>query len=117
MTFKESLDFETRRCESERMRSKFPDRIPVVVERCKSSQVLAQVKPKFLAPKTLTVGQFMFIIKTRLKMSSDQALYLLANDSVLICSSSLMRTVYEQNCDKDGFLYITYSVEDTFGTF
>jgi GABA(A) receptor-associated protein len=48
-------------------------------------------------------------------MNSEQSLYLLAKDTVLINSSSLMCSVFDQHKDKDGFLYITYSVENTFG--
>jgi GABA(A) receptor-associated protein len=116
MTFQQSLDFESRLEESKRICAKFPDRIPVVVERSKSSPTLQQVhNPKFLAPKELTVGKFMFIIKRRLKMNSEQSLYLLAKDTFLINSSSLLCSVFDQHKDKDGFLYITYSVENTFG--
>lgn len=31
------------------------------------------------------------------------------------CSGALMSTVYEEKQDKDGFLYVTYSGENTFG--
>ena len=116
MTFQQSLDFESRSSESKRICAKFPGRVPVIVERSKSSPSLPQIdKPKFLAPKELTVGQFMFVVKRRLKLSSEQAMYLLANDAVLINTSSSMCDVSEKYRNKDGFLYVTYSIENTFG--
>jgi len=33
-----------------------------------------------------------------------------------VCTASLMSTVYEEEKDEDGFLYITYSGENTFGS-
>ena len=39
--------------------------------------------------------------------------------SLLCCyvdSASLMSAIYEENKDEDGFLYMTYSGENTFGS-
>jgi hypothetical protein len=35
---------------------------------------------------------------------------------VLCCAAALMSSVYEDHKDEDGFLYITYSGENTFGS-
>ena len=116
MTFQQSFDFASRSSESMRICTKFPGRVPVIVERSRSSPSLPPIdKPKFLAPNEMTVGQFMFVVKRRLKLSSEQAMYLLANDATLISTSSLMREVFERHRDDDGFLYVTYSIENTFG--
>jgi hypothetical protein len=34
----------------------------------------------------------------------------------LLCAAALMSSVYEDHKDEDGFLYITYSGENTFGS-
>ena len=117
MTFKQSFDFTSRRDESRRICAKYPGRVPVVVERSRSSVSLPQIdKPKFLAPNELTVGQFLFVVKKRLQCSSEQAMYLLANDTTLMNASSSMCTVFEQYRDEDGFLYVAYAIENTFGS-
>lgn len=36
-------------------------------------------------------------------------------ESVLLAAAALMSEVYDDHKDKDGFLYITYSGEHTFG--
>lgn len=35
--------------------------------------------------------------------------------SLLLCAAALMSDIYEDHKDEDGFLYITYSGENTFG--
>ncbi len=117
MTFKQSFDFESRSAESKRICAKYPGRVPVVVERSRSSSALPPIdKPKFLAPKELTVGQFLFVIKNRLHCSSEQAMYLLANDTTLMNASSRMDAAFAQYRDDDGFLYVAYAMENTFGS-
>ncbi len=116
MTFRQSFDFALRSEEAARVVAKFPGRVPVVVERSQSSPSLPAIdKPKFLAPKELTVGQFLFVIRKRLKLSSEQTMYLLVNDAVLVSTSATMCSVFEQYHDDDGFLYVTYAIENTFG--
>lgn len=34
---------------------------------------------------------------------------------LLACAAAAMSTIYEEKKDEDGFLYITYSGENTFG--
>lgn len=34
----------------------------------------------------------------------------------LVIAAALISTIYEENKDEDGFLYMTYSGENTFGT-
>jgi GABA(A) receptor-associated protein len=71
-------------------------------------------KQKFLVPADLTIAQFAFVIRRRLSVTSDQALFLFVNGT-LPPSSLLLRECYEQHKDRDGFLYVLYSSETTFG--
>lgn len=43
------------------------------------------------------------------------SLYLLTFSLDFTCSAALMSSIYEENKDEDGFLYMTYSGENTFG--
>ncbi len=71
-------------------------------------------KAKFLVPSDLTVGQFVYVIRKRLSLASDRALFLFVGN-VLPPTSQLMRECYQQHADSDGFLYVRYSGESTFG--
>ena len=56
--------------ESRKIREKYPERIPVIVEKSKSCQELPDIdKHKFLVPKDLTMGQFIYVIRKRIKLT------------------------------------------------
>lgn len=68
-----------------------------------------------MVPADLTVGQFVYVIRKRIKLSPEKAIFIFVSGNVLPPTASLMSTVYEEHKDEDGFLYITYSGENTFG--
>ncbi|XP_068695975.1 gamma-aminobutyric acid receptor-associated protein-like 2 [Montipora capricornis] len=113
-TFKEEHSLESRCHESAKIRSKYPDRIPVVVEKAPKSSIQDIDKRKFLVPSDLTVAQFMYIIRKRIQLPPEKAMFLFVN-KVLPTTSSTMGAIYEEHKDEDGFLYIAYSGENTFG--
>ena len=112
--YKEKVSFEERVKESFRIREKFPGRIPVIVERAPNSNVPLIDKNKFLVPGDLSLGQFVYIIRKRLTMSSEQALFLYINNS-LPTTGTLIKELYSQHMENDGFIYILYTGENTFG--
>ena len=48
---------------AEKIRVKFPDRVPVIVDRLPKARVGDLDKKKYLVPTDLTVGQFYFLIR------------------------------------------------------
>ena len=95
----------------QKLREKYPNRFPVIVEKNKKCQNLQDIdKKKFLVPEDLTVGQFVYIIRKRIKLEPSEALYLYCNNT-LPSTSVLMSSV----CSHDDFAYFTYSKENTFG--
>ena len=54
------------------------------------------------------------MIRKRLQLPAEQAIHLFVNGKIP-ATSSLMTAIYEENKDPDGFLYLTYSGENTFG--
>ncbi|RHY28208.1 hypothetical protein DYB32_006138 [Aphanomyces invadans] len=98
----------------QRIRSKYPDRIPVICEKADRSEIPDIDKKKYLVPADLTVGQFVYVIRKRIKLSPEKAIFIFINN-VLPPTASLMSNIYEEQKDSDGFLYITYSGENTFG--
>eukprot|EP00441_Pelagodinium_beii_P017087 CAMPEP_0197655346 /NCGR_PEP_ID=MMETSP1338-20131121/39400_1 /TAXON_ID=43686 ORGANISM="Pelagodinium beii, Strain RCC1491" /NCGR_SAMPLE_ID=MMETSP1338 /ASSEMBLY_ACC=CAM_ASM_000754 /LENGTH=117 /DNA_ID=CAMNT_0043230975 /DNA_START=268 /DNA_END=618 /DNA_ORIENTATION=+ len=114
-SFQKDHSFETRVTESSRVRSKFPDRVPVICEKDSRSDVPDIDKKKYLVPADLTVGQFVYVIRKRIKLPPEKAIFVFINN-YLPPTSSLMSAAYDTHKDKDGFLYITYSGENTFGS-
>ncbi|KAH8874014.1 Gamma-aminobutyric acid receptor-associated protein-like 2 [Schistosoma japonicum] len=74
--FKESHTFEQRQQDSTKIKNKYAGRVPVVVERHLNSQIVDIDKHKFLVPDDVTVAQFMWIIRKRIDLSSEKALFL-----------------------------------------
>ncbi|KAH6888736.1 autophagy protein Atg8 ubiquitin like protein [Thelonectria olida] len=101
--FKDEHPFEKRKAEAERIRQKYSDRIPVICEKVEKSDIATIDKKKYLVPADLTVGQFVYAI-------------FIFVDEVLPPTAALMSSIYEEHKDEDGFLYITYSGENTFGS-
>ncbi len=113
--YKDKIPFNYRVKESSRVRSKFPDKIPAIVEIASNTKDLPIIdKSKFLVPKNLTLGQFIFVIRRRLVLPSEKALFVFINNT-LPTTSTLMSEIYNQYVDKDGFLYVRYTSENTFG--
>eukprot|EP01112_Ceratiomyxa_fruticulosa_P007829 TRINITY_DN2037_c0_g1_i4.p1 TRINITY_DN2037_c0_g1~~TRINITY_DN2037_c0_g1_i4.p1 ORF type:complete len:138 (-),score=30.58 TRINITY_DN2037_c0_g1_i4:141-554(-) len=133
--FKENYALEKRRSFAAKIRESYPDRVPVIVERMpnsKSPSIPEIQKRKFLAPMDMSVAKFQMQVRKHLDMTIEalketsslpashkeqQAIFLFVNKTVLAPSGLLMSQIYETYKDVDGFLYINYSGESTFGGF
>ncbi len=92
-----------------------PNKVPVIVERAPSADVPDIDKNKYLVPSDLTVAQFLCLIRKRIKLSNDQALFIYVNGT-LPATSAMFSTIYEEHKDEDGFLYVVYTGESSFGS-
>jgi hypothetical protein len=66
-------------------------------------------KKKYLVPSDLTVGQFCYVIRKRIKLAPEKAIFIFVNE-VLPPTAALMSSIYDEHKDEDGFLYITYTL-------
>ena len=116
ISFKETIEFSARKNEADRVRTKYPNRIPVIVERAENCREVEIIdKKKYLVPTDLTMGQFIYVIRKRLKtITAEKALFIFVGN-IMPPTGENMAVIYEKNKDEDGFLYITYSGENTFG--
>ena len=115
--YKITKTFEERLKESNEIIEKYPSRIPLIVEKLanKNDTIIPEIdKNKYLVPEDLTVGQLIYVVKKRIKMSPEKAIFIFCENK-LLNSNLTMKQVYANNKDKDGFLYIIYSGESTFG--
>ena len=114
MGFRDDFDFERRSGESQKIMTKYPSRIPIVVEKCNRCLLNDIDKKKYLVPKDLNMNQFIYIIRKRIKLTSSESLFLMI-DNQLCPSNKSLSEIYENMANKDGFLYVTYTSENTFG--
>ena len=115
-SFKKKHTLEQRKTESAKIMSKYDDRIPIIVfkdPKCKNLQEIN--KNKFLAPRDLTLGQFLVVIRKRIELEESQALFVFVKESILAQTSVSIGALYDDHKDEDGFLYLLYCSENVFG--
>ena len=114
--YQNELTLEKRLSEFNRIVGKYPDRIPIIIEKSKinSNNIPDLDKHKFLVPSDISLGQFLYVLRRRIKLKSKVAIFLFINDK-LISTSSLIGDIYNQNKHIDNFLYMKYAGENTFG--
>lgn len=116
MSFKQTHTFSYRSEEVERVRAKYPNRIPVICESDpKGGSNIHLRNVKYLVPDSLTVGQFIYVLRNQLTLRSEEAIFLMINNTLPPTAAS-MSQIYEQHRDPDGFLYGVVCKESTFGT-
>ncbi|TRY97154.1 hypothetical protein DNTS_009640 [Danionella cerebrum] len=92
--YKEEHPFEKRRSEGEKIRKKYPDRVPVIVEKAPKARIGDLDKKKYLVPSDLTVGQFYFLIRKRIHLRAEDALFFFVNN-VIPPTSATMGQLYQ----------------------
>ena len=117
--YKKITSLEERKQKSHKMTVSYPDRIPVIVEMSPSSAgyqsyIAASHKVKYLVPYELTMGQFIKILRDKIKLESSIALFFFINNKIFPITTPI-GTIYKNEVDEDGFLYIEFCEESTFG--
>ena len=62
-----------------------------------------------------SVGQFYFLIRKRIHLRAEDALFFFVNN-VIPPTSATMGQLYQEHHEEDFFLYIAYSDESVYGT-
>lgn len=116
MGFKQEFSFEQRKAESSRVINKYPGRVPIICEKSMSaSKECPNIdKKKYLVPIDLTMGQFLYIVRRRLQLSPEKAIFLFVSNKIAP-STLTINEIYNYNKEADGFLYINYALENIFG--
>lgn len=99
--------------EAQHIRQKYTDRLPIIVQSRDSGIDLK--KHKYLVPSDITMSQFMYVIRKRIQLNADKALFIFVNDTIPP-SSSMMSLIFNEHVDSDiGMLVLVISKENTFG--
>lgn len=94
---------------------KYPDRVPLIIQPSKNDKDVYPIdKSKYITPRDLTMMQLQQIIRKRIRFPSERALFMFVNNK-LFPITSMVGNIYDENKDPDGFLYVTYCQENTFG--
>lgn len=96
------------------IRKRFPDRVPVVLRKHKQ-----KTKEKFLAPENMSMREFNSVIRCRMHLPSEQALFIFIRSntgSMLPAPHETLILYYEAYKQADGCLHMEYTGENTFGS-
>jgi len=115
MNFKNKYTLRQRIDETNKVLLKYKDKVPIVCEKDNRIQGFDIDKKKYLVSKRLLFGQFIKIIKERLKLNEYMTLLLIINNEHIPANSCDIGFIYNLYKDMDGYLYIKYSLENTFG--
>jgi hypothetical protein len=112
----QKLSFDQRLEYSSRLMNKYPECIPVIIKKNVNDKILQDIdKEKYLIPKNLNVSEIINIIRRRISLESKQAIFVFVGKGILVPMSQDINTIYQSHKDPDGFLYIIYTTENTFG--
>ena len=115
-TIQKNTTFEARQTETNRVLTKYPKRIPIYCEAVGAqSNTLELSKNKYLVPKDLVIGQFLAVVRQRVKLGAEHALFLFLENGSIPAPHQMLAELYEKNKNADGFLYISVTTEATFG--
>ncbi len=113
----DSVSFEDRKKRSNSLLLKFPDKIPVILEKSMKDKYLPKMdKTKLLVADDMTVSTVLQLIKKNLKINESTSIYIMvSNKNIMLSGSQSIITIYQQHKNDDGFLYLEYCTENVFG--
>jgi GABA(A) receptor-associated protein len=102
--------------EAARILAKYPDKVPVVVIRARGARAsMPELKKwKYVVPRDLTLGQFMYLLRRHMTLPPEEALFLFVGNT-LVPSGERVADVWARYRSEDGALHVVYSGESAFG--
>jgi hypothetical protein len=121
----QKTDFEFKRNNPDQVKRKnqsaniilsYPDKVPIICEKAPGAKINDIDKTKFLVGNELRLIEFIDIIRARLNLEKDSALFIIIGGKHCVSTEMNIGEIYKKYQDpEDGFLYMHYSSELTFG--
>ncbi len=115
--FENEHPYKYRRELSDRLRKRYPDRVPVIISMNDKTHTTSDTpkRTKFLVPEDWSMGGLIMEIRKSHKIAPEEALFFFLNKGVLAPMSLNMGSLYQKFGADDGFLYFKVAEEATFG--
>lgn len=107
--------FSQRKEESMEIRHKYPNKVPIICKKYENSKLNDIDRNNFLMPNDFTIRHFILYIRKRIQLKPEQALYLFTSKNKFPHTNQNLEELYNRDKEQDGFLYIYYKEENTFG--
>jgi len=107
--------FEERKADSERIRAKYPNHVPTKIFKAEAKDPEIS-KRDFLLDKNKQACHIFATIRNKYigELKPEEGLHFMVGNN-MISGATLMSQVDKDYVDEDGFLYLSYSVEHTYG--
>ena len=114
--FKKRFSYEKRVIESQRVMKKYVGRYPFIIERSPRARdnIPNTIKYKYLVPGDMTMSHLIYTVRRSMSIAPEIALFIFCGD-ILFPSSMSIKQIYTEYKDTDGFVYLQYLGESTFG--
>ena len=114
--YKNNNTLESRKSQYRKILENHPDKVPVILERDIKCSINKTIKTKYILSKEVTMAEFVKIIREKLDLKPERALFFLVNGKHSVTMTEELGQIYEKFKDKsDGFLYMSYSEEIVYG--
>ena len=101
-----------------KLKSYYPERVPIIIQRYKNDNNLFELpKKQFLVPYDMDLSRLIIILRNQFKniINPTMALYFITDKGTILCGSDIISKIYETHKDEDQMLYLFYCTENTFG--
>jgi len=107
------MNLQSRLKKSRSILRRYPDKIPIIIN--SNTPEIKLTSTNFIIPDNMTMLMFVCYIRKNITLNQNQSIYIFTEKNTLIpCSYSLNR-VYNEYKNQDGYLYLTLTLEETFG--
>jgi hypothetical protein len=109
----ESIPLVIRMEQTSQAKSKYYPRLPLLIDRYSQHDPRIS-QHKYLVGPDIQFSELMILLRKRIQLKPHQALFLF-NKNTMVSMHDTIGNYYHQYSDNDGFLYLIYSLENTFG--
>lgn len=110
-----STPLDERQTQAFRLVKRFPERLPVIVDRANRNAPKLD-RNKYIINAHDTLSQVIYLLRKRLKLNPQQAVFFFSDDNLLSGNMTISQIRHLSSLKHgDGFTYLFYSLEDTFG--
>ncbi|TKR89358.1 hypothetical protein L596_013474 [Steinernema carpocapsae] len=113
--YKERYSLEKRQAKARNVLHGHSVHVPVVCEKASGSRLEHLKQDCYKVASNITIGTFLVIIRERLSLTEDEAIFLFAKNAIMSTTKTMAEVYDEFKDEEDGFLYLTYQEESVYG--
>jgi GABA(A) receptor-associated protein len=96
-----------------KLRCRYPDRVPVKLERSKKCMLPLLEKENYLVNRNLTLGDFTCILRKHMSLTPSQSIIIFVNNELLPFSETFDEL--DHRYSNNGIITLRYTSENVFG--